>query len=125
MAALLTSEYVGVIVYSVRNKARPIMAMVGGIVCVVKARRTKANTMTIRVNDVIITRRLGTIARPAKIITSLTGVDQSLPVVSFVVALSMTVIRSLMLGTVFVGIFSAEVSLGKVGTVICSNGLFV
>ncbi len=76
----------------------------------VKARRIKANTITIRVNDVIITRRLGKIARPAKMITSLTGVDQSLPSASFVVALSITVIRSLMLGTVFADFFTEELS---------------
>jgi hypothetical protein len=78
------------------------MAMVGGIVCVVKARRTKARTMTIRVKDVIITRRLGRIANPAKMITSFTGVDQSLLLASSEVALSINVIKSLMLGTVLV-----------------------
>ncbi len=72
------------------------------MVCVVRARRTKARTMTIRVKDVIIIKRLGKIANPVKMITSLTGVDQSLVSVSVVVALSIAVIKSLMLGIVFV-----------------------
>jgi len=79
MLISLIRENVGAIVYTVRNNASPIIAIVGGMVCVPRARRTKDSTMTIRVKDVIITRRLGKIARPLKMITSLTGVDQSLP----------------------------------------------
>ncbi|MBA7649686.1 hypothetical protein ES703_57484 [subsurface metagenome] len=79
--------------------------------------------MTILVKDVIITKRLGKIARPVKMITSLTGVDQSLPSASLVVTLSMTVIKSLMLGTVFVGALTPEVSPGCPGSPGCPNAL--
>jgi hypothetical protein len=67
--------------------------------------------MTIRVNDVIIIRRLGKIASPLKMITSLTGVDQSLPLVCSAVALFITVIKSPMLGTEFPDSFAGVVSL--------------
>ena len=53
-----------------------------------------------RVKDVIITRRLCNIASPLKMITSLIGVDQSLPSLTSTVALSKTVINSHILGTV-------------------------
>jgi hypothetical protein len=97
---LLILEKVGAIVYNVKNNARPMIAIVGGIVCVVKARLTKERTITILVNDVIITRRLGRIARPLKIITSLTGVDQSLPSASSAIALSITSFKSVIPGSV-------------------------
>src|SRR4030042_3029762 len=85
-----------------------MMAIVGGMVCVVRARRTKDSTITIRVKDVIITRRLGRMARPPKMITSLTGVDQSLPFAPLAVALSTSVIKSAMLGTVWFWVFAAD-----------------
>ena len=111
---MLTLANVGAIVYIVKNMARPMTAMVGGMVCVVNARRTKAKTITILVNDVIIIRRLGKIARMVKTITSLTGVDQSLS--SLVVALSITVIKSPMLGTPATGALSADILPGIVGS---------
>lgn len=80
--------------YKVRKSARPIIAIVGGMVCVVKARLTKESTMTILVNDVIMTSRLGRIAKPLKMITSFTGVDQSLPSLSVSIDLSITVFKS-------------------------------
>ena len=80
--------------YRVRNNASPIIAIVGGMVCVVKARLTKESTITILVNDVIITSRLGRMAKPLKMITSFTGVDQSLPALSVSIDLSMTVFKS-------------------------------
>ena len=58
--------------------ANPMIAIVGGMVCVVNARRIKAKTITILVKEVIIIRRLGRIAKPVNIMTSLTGVDQPL-----------------------------------------------
>jgi hypothetical protein len=100
-----------------------MMAIVGGIVCVVNARRTKDSTITILVKDVIITNRLGKIANPAKMITSLTGVDQSLPLASLLVALSITVIKSPMLGTPFTGALVAEVPLFSLGRLGCGNTL--
>ena len=63
----------------VRNSARPMIAIVGGMFWVVSARRMKARTMTILVNDVIITSRLGRRASPAKTTASRTGLDQSGP----------------------------------------------
>ena len=113
---MLIFENVGAIVYKVRNNAKPIMATVGGMLWVVKARRIKARTITILVKDVIITKRLGKIARPVKIITSFTGVDQSLPSAPPAVALSMTVIKSPMLGTPAAGVFAPEVLFGSLGS---------
>jgi len=121
---VLTLAYVGAIVYRVRKRARPIIAIVGGIVCVVNARRTNARTMTIRVNDVIITKRLGKIARPVKIITNFIGVDQSFPAASLLVALSSIVTRSLMLGTAFAFTLDAALLLWA-GMEICLNALLV
>lgn len=89
---------VGAIVNSVKNNASPMIAMFGGIVCVLKALRINDRTITIRVNDVIMTRRLGNMARPPKIMTSFTGVLQSLPLPSSSVALFTTSARSPMLG---------------------------
>ena len=83
------------------------MAMFGGIVWVVSALRIKPRTIIIRVKEVIITRRLGSTARPAKMITSLTGVDQSLASVSVVAVLSISFIKSDILG-----IWSAGVEAG-------------
>jgi hypothetical protein len=103
MAIVLVLVNVGAIVYSVRNKAKPIIAIVGGILCVVKARRIKDKTITILVKEVIITKRLGKIAKPLKMITSLTGVDQSLLLSSVVVALSITVAKSERLGIPLAG----------------------
>jgi hypothetical protein len=100
-----------------------MLAIVGGKVCVVNARRTKDSTITILVKDVIITNRLGKIANPAKMITSLTGVDQSLPLASLLVALSITVIKSPMLGTPFTGALVAEVPLFCFGRLGCGNTL--
>jgi len=100
MDVLFICEKVGAIVYRVRNKARPMMATVGGMDCVAKGRRTKARTIIIRVKDVIITRRLGKIASPPKIITIFTGVDHSTPPLACSEAvLSIIVIKSPMLGS--------------------------
>jgi hypothetical protein len=71
-------------VYSVRNIARPITAVVGGMDCVPSACRTKLRTMTIRVNDVVM-QAAGNDRQTVKIDhTSLTGVLHSavLPCVS-------------------------------------------
>ena len=92
------------------------------MVCVVNARRIKARTITILVKDVIITKRLGRIASPPKMITSLTGVDQSLSVPLLAVALSITVIKSAMFGMLFAGATDPEVSPGSFGTPVCSGG---
>ena len=108
MALTLICSSVGVIVYRVRNNASPIIAIFGGIVCVVRARRTNDRTITIRVNEVIITSKLGRSARPVKIITSFRGVDQSFALPWSAVALSTIVIKSPMLGTVPGGVFVAE-----------------
>jgi len=115
MASVLALVNVGAIVYKVRNKAKPIMAIVGGMLCVVKARRIKDKTIAILVKEVIITKRLGRIAKPVKITTSLTGVDQSLPLVSLDAALSITVIKSVMLGTPFAGALVVVVLPGSPG----------
>jgi hypothetical protein len=58
----------------------------------------KDNTITILVKDVNITSRLGRIARPVKIITSLTGVDHSCVFWSEASALSTTSFSSDILG---------------------------
>ena len=63
--------------YSVKKYRQPIMAMFGGIVCVLSARRTKLSTIVIRVNEVIIASTLGRIASSVKIATSFTGVLHS------------------------------------------------
>ncbi len=91
---VLILEKVGAIVYNVRNNARPINDIVGGIVCVVKARLTNDNTIIILANEVVIIKRLGKSAKPLKTITSLTGVDQSLPSLSDAIDLSITFFKS-------------------------------
>lgn len=94
MASVLILEKVGAIVNNVRKSASPITAMFGGIVWVVSALRTNDRTITILVKDVIIIKRDGRTASPAKIITSFTGVDQSFPSVSTVAVLSISFIKS-------------------------------
>lgn len=117
---VLILEKVGAIVYNVRNNARPIIAIVGGIVWVVNARLTKDNTITILVKEVIITNRLGKIARPLKIITSFTGVDQSLPSPSDAMDLSITSFKSEIDGSeLFVAVFE------EVPELICNDGCWI
>ena len=52
----------------VRNSARPISTMLGGVLCVDSALRSNDSTMTMRVNAVIITSSQGarTEPRPAR-----------------------------------------------------------
>jgi len=49
----------GCITKKVRNKARPIRTVLGGVPCAPRAPRSRDSTMTIRVKAVTITSRLG------------------------------------------------------------------
>jgi hypothetical protein len=81
-----------------------MIAMVGGMVWVPRARLTKAKTITILVKEVIMAKRLGRRASAVKSMASLIGVDHSLFRVLSAVALFISPTTSEILGIVSIGL---------------------